>query len=81
MLFLKSLLEYTVDSFKLLAQPSWLSIGAVRKHLQEFLLPSFEMGLLPSKHGEVMKGFLYTGIYCMSRDLMRIKLECLSEVG
>lgn len=55
--------------------------GGVRKHLQQFLVPSFEIGLLPPKHGEVMKGFLYTGIYYMSRDLMRIKLEWLSKAG
>lgn len=28
-----------------------------------------------------MKGFLYTGIYYMSGDLMRIKLEWLSKAG
>jgi len=55
--------------------------GVVRKHLQQFLLPSFEPGLLPSEHREVMKGCLYTGIYYMSGDLMRIKLEWLSKAG
>lgn len=39
------------------------------------------MGLLPSKHGEVMKGFLYTAVYYMSGDLMRINLEWLTKAG
>lgn len=57
------------------------SAWRVRKHLQEFLLQPLKLGLLPPEHGEAMKGFLYAGIYYMSRDLMRIKLEWLSKAG
>lgn len=63
-----------------LAQSSWLSMEG-KETPARVPAPAFEMGLLPSEHGEAMKGFLYTGIYYMSGDLMRIKLEWLSKAG
>lgn len=62
------------------AQPSWLSMEG-EETPAGVPAPAFETGLLPPEHGEAMKGFLYAGIYYMSGDLMRIKLEWLSKAG